>query len=60
MLLGFIAVLIGFLVILYGRRRRRQFNLPEGAVVYEDLRRGASVSKLWSRQDLASPESRIS
>ena len=45
MLLGFIAVLIGFLVILYGRRQRRQFNLPAGAVAYEDLRRGASVSK---------------
>ena len=45
MLLGFIAVLIGCLFILYGRRRRRQFNLPTGAVAYEDLRRADSVPK---------------
>ena len=45
MLLAFLAGLVGLLVFLYGRNQRRRLNLPDGALVYEDLRGGAAVSK---------------
>ena len=47
MLIGVIAVVVGLLLLLYGRSRRRRLNLPAGAIVYEDLQRRACAAKTF-------------